>query len=890
MSVAAAAAPPPPGGPPGGRAPLTTMQATVEAYIDTHVLTGSFGQQAPPSAEVVLGVLRALDRRLRIHAVRPATDHTFSSAYDSVELMGLIGGAICNHADTAATTFMQRFAEWAHSQNPEDEAIALAADQVYSLGYRVTRVAACVEELCFTLTEGEKLMGLNAAESPSVIKIRDALVGIAARRRLRRRGQLLQAPVMTADGQYNTRTYATVKHPDLPRQDYTIEDFCVYETSSERNPELNRELRGHVVGGDIKQVIEAIARQPFSQLPYVDAHPHAFACEDGLYIGFLHDDGLYGHPRYDNLWEALRGGEVHAATNFGPDETLRGHLGSAVQHDAKIAADIFLTHAQARALLPPGFTASKYLPHMGTAAMGFAGAGVPTAEWERIATPLTSYIMQCQWGCPLPTAASRDSYRRWLQSNAACDDLDKHYRDVSALVFALLGRLFFPVNAHSTASGHSPLDCRIDGWQAMMIFKGEARTGKSSLGQMVREYMPPQEVGSIANRAEDVFGLQSLYDKRVVMGLELRKDFTLDTGILQQMIAGEIVSIARKNEDPINDRNWSPSMLFAMNETPQSWDDAKGAMTRRLVPIEFPNKIPQLSQAPVRISGDVHTAVHRSVECTALLRKMYCAYILKVDRCGASDLVNEHPPGANLHPRDISQAAYDDYPLPKAVHVWIRANQRKMNPLVRFFADESEIKPVTLGEVTGALMEFGHLFPGVADMDAFAAQVYSTVAWSCVEKVMARAKEYTSSRTGGRADAVTLDLVREQLTGSTSSGLHCYDPSHDGDAPDQILAWSHGDGRDAPSLTYPAPHHTNLLTGALVLSCLRSARDANKHNSDALVMAVRVLLHRFSDGRSPDPEADTDSRADSAAEAGTEASRKRPRSAVDDVAMGGMPS
>ena len=582
MSVATAAAPPPPGSPPGGRGPLATMQATVDAYIDTHVLSGSYDQQAQPPAEVALHVLRALDRRLRIHAVRAATDNTFSSAYDPAQLMGLIGGAICNHVDTPATTHMQRFAEWAHGKHPDDEAIALAAEQVYSLGYRLTRVAACVEELCFTLTEGEKLMDLNSGEPSSVIKIRDALVGIAARRRWRRRGQLLQAPVMTSDGRHDTRTYATVKHPDLPRQDYTIEDFCVYETSSERNPELNRELRGHVVGGDIKQVIEAIVRQPFSQLPYVDAHPHTFACEDGLYIGFLHNSDLYSQPRYDSLWEALGSGEVRAATNFGPDGTFRGHLGAGAQHGAKIAADIFLSHAQARALLPPGFTASKYLPHEGAAAMGFAGAGVPADHWERIDTPLTSYIMQCQWGCPLQTAATRAEYRRSLRANAACDDLDKHYRDVSGLVFALLGRLFFPVNAHSSASGRSPLDCRIDGWQAMMIFKGEARTGKSSLGQMVREYLPPQEVGSIANRAEDVFGLQSLYDKRVVMGLELRKDFTLDTGILQQMIAGEIVSIARKNEDPINDRNWSPSMLFAMNETPLSWDDAKGAMTRRL--------------------------------------------------------------------------------------------------------------------------------------------------------------------------------------------------------------------------------------------------------------------------------------------------------------------
>lgn len=152
-------------------------------------------------------------------------------------------------------------------------------------------------------------------------------------------------------------------------------------------------------------------------------------------------------------------------------------------------------------------------------------------------------------------------------------DLDE---DTIRWCYAFLGRMLYPVGEN-------------DRWQVCMFMKGVGGCGKSTICNLIRSLYPSHLVGNISSNLEKKFGLGAIYKTLVNLCSEVKLDFALTTGEMQQMVSGENVSVAIKNKTA-KDVKWSAPLLLAGNEVPHSWvNDAGQAIARRVVVIDMPN-------------------------------------------------------------------------------------------------------------------------------------------------------------------------------------------------------------------------------------------------------------------------------------------------------------
>jgi len=142
--------------------------------------------------------------------------------------------------------------------------------------------------------------------------------------------------------------------------------------------------------------------------------------------------------------------------------------------------------------------------------------------------------------------------------------------------FAMLGRLLFDVG-------------ELDNWQVLLFLKGVAGSGKSTIAQIVKYLYAANQVGVLSSNAEAKFWLAPLYDKKLVLCPEAKRDFGISQGDLQSMVLGEEVSVPIKYKSA-ETVTWTAPMLFCGNEIP-NWQDASGSMTRRLLMMCFRRKI-----------------------------------------------------------------------------------------------------------------------------------------------------------------------------------------------------------------------------------------------------------------------------------------------------------
>jgi len=148
--------------------------------------------------------------------------------------------------------------------------------------------------------------------------------------------------------------------------------------------------------------------------------------------------------------------------------------------------------------------------------------------------------------------------------------------EVIRWIYILVGRMFYPVGEH-------------DDWQVSLFLKGQAGTGKSTLLQLIKKFFHDMDVGILSNNIEKKFGLETLFDKFIVLCYEVKSNFQLEQSDLQTMISGEDITVARKNRVPIMTK-WAPPMMFAGNEL-GPWIDASGSMARRFIITEFLKRV-----------------------------------------------------------------------------------------------------------------------------------------------------------------------------------------------------------------------------------------------------------------------------------------------------------
>ncbi len=152
------------------------------------------------------------------------------------------------------------------------------------------------------------------------------------------------------------------------------------------------------------------------------------------------------------------------------------------------------------------------------------------------------------------------------------DKLIKYHidSDMIYLIFlAFIGRLFFNVG-------------ELDNWQCMLFIKGQANTGKSTVMNIVKKLFCDSEIGTITANFEGVFGLQNIYNKRLVVVPDMPQniDQILDRSVLQSLITGESVSVAIKRKEAIQQKWTVPGFWIGNYNLP--YLDKAGAIARRI--------------------------------------------------------------------------------------------------------------------------------------------------------------------------------------------------------------------------------------------------------------------------------------------------------------------
>ncbi len=186
--------------------------------------------------------------------------------------------------------------------------------------------------------------------------------------------------------------------------------------------------------------------------------------------------------------------------------------------------------------------------------------------YDDIPTPALQKIFDSQHlGGDLSMCES-DEERRATEAN---------HREVCKWLYVFLGRLLYPLNT-------------MDKWQVVLFVKGHAGTGKSTLGQMVKMWFDPADIGILSNNAQTQFALWDLYDKMVYICFEVKNNFRLDQAELQSIISGEDVCIYRKHKNAVT-QEWTVPGIFMGNEA-GDWFNSSNSISRRMVLCRFDHK------------------------------------------------------------------------------------------------------------------------------------------------------------------------------------------------------------------------------------------------------------------------------------------------------------
>ena len=137
-----------------------------------------------------------------------------------------------------------------------------------------------------------------------------------------------------------------------------------------------------------------------------------------------------------------------------------------------------------------------------------------------------------------------------------------------------LGRLLHPVGKY-------------DAWEKLLIIKGWAATGKSTIARAITLLFGASNVGNIPANCEEQWALASVFNKKIWMCTELNAGWRFPTPVLKSVVSGEVVPIHVKHKTAV-DVTWRLPGLAVGNEEPVSWvNDPLNALYRRIVPFPF---------------------------------------------------------------------------------------------------------------------------------------------------------------------------------------------------------------------------------------------------------------------------------------------------------------
>ena len=207
----------------------------------------------------------------------------------------------------------------------------------------------------------------------------------------------------------------------------------------------------------------------------------------------------------------------------------------------------------------------------------------PTPLWDAlISTQLGHRSMCTVCGCP-GVVSTKSGYGVYCNRHVPDEHMEDEHCPVTLTAYdafeILVGRLFYVTGMH-------------DNWQVMLLLKGDSNSGKSTVLNIVEKMFPDGSVGAITSTTEAKFGLQSLYNKRLILIPDMPENIN---GILpreqwQSMVSGDKVSIAVKNKAALADKKWTVPMAGCTNTFP-NWSDRSGSVARRLALFPWSERI-----------------------------------------------------------------------------------------------------------------------------------------------------------------------------------------------------------------------------------------------------------------------------------------------------------
>lgn len=186
-------------------------------------------------------------------------------------------------------------------------------------------------------------------------------------------------------------------------------------------------------------------------------------------------------------------------------------------------------------------------------------------------------------------------------------------------IYAFAGRTLFPIPVSRGGLDH---------WEKMLVLLGWAGTGKSTFGQILSAFYPPDKVNVIGNRTEEVFGLESMLDSFINVAYDINQNFQLDICDWKSISSGEPLQIRRKNKIAKTEE-LPGSWLIICNLLPK-WADEQGSLTRRLVLLRFIHQVTE---------NQVDTNLLRTIirdELPYLCVKFALAYHEKLKQVGSN--------------------------------------------------------------------------------------------------------------------------------------------------------------------------------------------------------------------------------------------------------------
>ena len=121
-----------------------------------------------------------------------------------------------------------------------------------------------------------------------------------------------------------------------------------------------------------------------------------------------------------------------------------------------------------------------------------------------------------------------------------------------------------------------------DNLRIVPIIVGDTGTGKSTLLNVIKAMFAPDKVANILSTHEITFGLESKYEKDIILVHEVCESLSKKLGedVFKQMACGEDISIPRKYQSAIS-IPWRVPIFLCGNEY-ISYRDIGGSVSRRL--------------------------------------------------------------------------------------------------------------------------------------------------------------------------------------------------------------------------------------------------------------------------------------------------------------------